>query len=144
MVLDELGVRIGLSYLSISASASAGTATSSASATYLMVPITASYTGIRTRRGAGLELGGGTTLLYTSAAANALGTSSSGSGLTPLVVAMAGFRLQPVDHAGFMYGSVPWRSGAKASACRTPIRRRSASSPGDTSASAPRSERRRH
>lgn len=103
MVLDELGVRIGLSYLSISASASAGTATSSASATYLMVPITASYTGIRTRRGAGLELGGGTTLLYTSAAANALGTSSSGSGLTPLVVAMAGFRLQPVDHAGFMF-----------------------------------------
>jgi hypothetical protein len=105
MVLDDLGVRVGLSYLSFKETASSanGTATSSSSATTIMVPITASYTGIRTRHGAGLELGGGTTLLYASAAASGLATSSSGSGLTPLIVAMVGFRLQPVDHAGFMF-----------------------------------------
>lgn len=103
MVLDELGVRVGLSYVSVSASAGTAGSTASSSTTFLMVPITASYTGIRTRHGAGLELGGGTTLLYTSAAASSLGTSTSGSGLTPLVVAMVGFRLQPVDHAGFMF-----------------------------------------
>jgi hypothetical protein len=102
-VMDELAVRIGLSYLSISATASAGTATSTASASYLMIPVTASYTGLRTRGGAGLEVGGGATFLYVSAASSALGTSTSGSGVTPLLVAMAGFRLQPVDHAGFMF-----------------------------------------
>jgi hypothetical protein len=103
MVLDELGVRIGFSYLSISASASGGGETASASASYVMVPITASYTGLRTRGGSGLELGAGATMLYVSGAASALGTTTSGSGMTPLVVAMVGYRLQPVDHAGFMF-----------------------------------------
>jgi hypothetical protein len=105
MVLDDLGVRVGLSYLSFKESASSanGTVTASSSATTLMVPITASYTGIRTRHGSGLELGGGTTLVYASAAGSGLATSSSGSGLTPLIVAMVGYRLQPVDHPGFMF-----------------------------------------
>jgi hypothetical protein len=109
MVLDQLGVRVGFSYLSVGASATAGGASASSSTTYLMFPITASYTGIRSRNGAGLELGGGTTLLYTSASASALGTSTSGSGVTPLAVAMVGFRLHPIDHAG-----VQFRIGAMA------------------------------
>jgi hypothetical protein len=103
MVIDDVAVRAGFGYLSVGASASAGGATSSSSATYVMLPITASYTGIRTRHGAGLELGGGSTLIYTSASASALGTSTSGAGLTPTVVAMVGFRLHPVDHAGFNF-----------------------------------------
>jgi hypothetical protein len=103
MVIDDIAVRAGFGYLSVGASASAGGATASSSATYVMVPITASYTGIRTRHGAGLELGAGSTLIYTSASASALGTASSGSGLTPTVVAMVGFRLHPVDHAGFNF-----------------------------------------
>jgi hypothetical protein len=89
--------------MSIGASAGAGSSSSSANATYMFFPITASYTGIRTRHGAGLELGGGTTLIYTSATASGLGVSASGSGMTPTVVAMAGFRLHPVDHAGFQF-----------------------------------------
>jgi hypothetical protein len=103
MVIDDVAVRLGFGYLSVGASASAAGATSSSSATYLMVPITASYTGIRTRGGAGLELGGGSTLIYTSASASALGTATSGAGLTPTVVAMVGFRLHPIDHAGFNF-----------------------------------------
>jgi hypothetical protein len=103
MVTDDIAVRGGLGYFSVSASASAGTATSSASATYFFIPITASYTGIRTRGGTGLELGGGTTLLYVSGSASALGTSTSGAGLVPMVVAMAGLRIHPVDHGGFNF-----------------------------------------
>jgi hypothetical protein len=103
MVVDDVGVRVGFGYLSAGASASAGGSTASSSVTYAMFPITASYTGVRTRGGAGLELGGGTTLIYTSASASALGSASSGAGVTPTVVAMAGFRLHPVDHAGFQF-----------------------------------------
>jgi hypothetical protein len=99
MVIDEVAVRAGFGYLSVGASAG----TSSSSATYLMFPITASYTGIRTRGGSGLELGGGSTLIYTSGSASALGTATSGAGITPTVVAMVGFRLHPVDHAGFNF-----------------------------------------
>jgi hypothetical protein len=103
MVIDDVGVRVGFGYVSVGESASAGGASASNSASYFMFPITASYTGVRTRGGAGLELGGGTTLLYTSASASALGTATSGAGVTPTVVAMVGFRLHPVDHAGFQF-----------------------------------------
>jgi hypothetical protein len=103
MVIDDVAVRVGFEYLSVGASASAGGSSASSNATYVIFPITASYTGIRTRGGAGLELGGGSTLIYTSASASALGSASSGAGLTPTVVAMVGFRLHPIDHAGFNF-----------------------------------------
>jgi hypothetical protein len=102
MVVDDLGVRIGLSYLSFGASATAQGMTSSASASYLFVPITASYVGIRSGSSA-LELGAGMTLLYASGSANAAGVATSGSGVVPFGVALIGYRLQPVGHAGFMF-----------------------------------------
>ena len=102
MFLDQLGVRVGVSYLSIGSGVSAGGTSASASATYLFVPITASYVGIRSGKSA-LELGGGVTLLYTSAAGNGAGFAASSSGVVPIGVLMAGYRLQPVDHAGFMF-----------------------------------------
>ncbi len=103
MVIDDVPVRVGFSYLSFGASASAGGASSSASTTFIQIPITASYTGIRTRRGVGLELGGGTSLLYASGSASGLGTSASGAGITPLLVAMVGLRIHPIDKAGFQF-----------------------------------------
>jgi hypothetical protein len=103
MVIDDVAVRAGFGYLSVGASASGGGATASSNATFLMFPITASYTGIRTHGGTGLELGGGSTLLYTSGSASALGTASSGAGITPTIVAMVGLRIHPVDHAGFNF-----------------------------------------
>jgi hypothetical protein len=99
MVIDDLGVRIGLSYLSIGAQAGS----SSSSATYLFIPITASYVGVRSGKSS-LELGGGATLLYVSAAASGAGVATNGSGIVPFGVAMVGYRLQPIgDKAGFMF-----------------------------------------
>jgi hypothetical protein len=102
MVIDPLGVRVGFSYLSIGSSASAGGSSSSASATYIFIPVTASYVGIRSGRSA-LELGAGVTMLYVSASANAAGVATSGAGVVPYGVAMIGYRNQPVGHAGFMF-----------------------------------------
>jgi hypothetical protein len=102
MVIDQLGVRAGFSYLSIGVGENASGTSSGASATYLFFPITASYVGIRSGRNA-LELGGGVTLLYVSAAANGAGVAASGSGIVPFGVAMVGYRNQPVGEPGFMF-----------------------------------------
>lgn len=101
-VIDDLGVRVGFSYLSVSAGASAGGSSSSASSTLIGIPITASYLGVRSGKHA-LELGAGATLEYASAAASSFGSNASGSGLSPYGVAMVGYRLHPVDHAGFQF-----------------------------------------
>lgn len=98
MVIDDLGVRAGFSYLSASASAGG----SSASSTLLTFPITASYVGVRSGKHA-LELGGGATLAHSSGSASSLGQSASGSGMTAYGTAMVGYRLHPVDHAGFQF-----------------------------------------
>jgi len=100
MVIDEVGVRLGFSYMSFGASATSGGMTSSASATFITVPITASYVGIRSGKHS-LELGGGATIAYASGSASGIGASASGAGAMPYGVAMVGYRLHPVDRAGF-------------------------------------------
>jgi hypothetical protein len=102
LIIDDLGVRLGFSYLSFGASASSGSTSSSSSATFLSFPLTASYIGLRSGKSA-LELGAGTTITYASAAASGLGTNASGSGITPYGVALVGYRLHPLDHAGFQF-----------------------------------------
>jgi hypothetical protein len=102
MLFDQLGVRVGFSYLSIGASAGGDGTSSNANVTYIWIPVTASYVGLRSGRSA-LELGAGVTALYVSASANAGGVATSGSGVVPYGVAMIGYRNQPVDHAGFMF-----------------------------------------
>ena len=97
-VIDDIGVRLGFGYVTLSAAA--GGAESKAS--YLTIPVTASYLGVRGRR-SGLELGGGATLAYTSGAASAGVTSASGSGMQGIGTAMVGYRLHPVDGAGFQF-----------------------------------------
>jgi hypothetical protein len=98
MVIDDLGVRVGVSYLSMSASAG----TSSASSSLLSIPITASYIGIRSGKHS-LELGAGATVLRSSGSGSSLGVSASGSGMTALGTAMIGYRIHPVDRAGFHF-----------------------------------------
>jgi hypothetical protein len=100
MVIDQVGVRLGFSYMSLGASATAGGNTTSASATFITIPITASYVGIRSGMHS-LELGGGATIAYASGSASGLGASASGAGALPYGIAMVGYRLHPVDHAGF-------------------------------------------
>jgi hypothetical protein len=102
MVLDDLGVRAGMSYLSMSASVSSGTASSSASASFLSFPITASYIGIRSGKHS-LELGGGVTLTRSSGSGSSFGMTASGSGMSGIGTAMIGYRIHPVDRAGFQF-----------------------------------------
>ena len=102
MVLDDLGVRIGFSYLSMSGSVSSGSASSSASASFLSFPITASYIGIRSGKHS-LELGGGFTMTRSSGSGSSFGMTASGSGMSGLGTAMIGYRIHPVDRAGFNF-----------------------------------------
>jgi hypothetical protein len=102
MVLDELAVRGGLSYLSIGASSTVNGQTMGASATWMTFPITASYTGVRSGKHA-LELGGGATLTYASASASTMGSSASGSGMGAFGTTMVGYRIHPVEGAGFNF-----------------------------------------
>jgi len=101
MVHDQIGVRVGLSYLSVSASASAGESSSSSSASWLTFPITASWIGLSTGTHS-LELGAGATLTYASASASTLGASASGSGMTAYATTLIGYRLQPPG-GGFQF-----------------------------------------
>jgi hypothetical protein len=103
MLADEVGVRLGFGYWSVGASQTSPSGqTSTASASVITIPITASYVGIRGGKHS-LELGGGATIAIWSGSASGVGTSSSGSGAKPLGVAMVGYRLHPVDRAGFQF-----------------------------------------
>jgi hypothetical protein len=102
MVLDDLGVRAGFGYWSVGATASMDGQTMGASASYFSIPVTASYIGVRSRKHS-LELGGGATLIHASGSGSGFGVSSSGSAMTAFGTTMVGYRLQPVDNAGFMF-----------------------------------------
>ena len=110
MVLDELGVRVGIGLMPIVSSRDADGFQSASSSTDLLVfvPVTASYVGIRSGRSA-LELGGGVTLLYASDYTYPGGTP--GPTLVPMGVVMVGYRNQPVGQRGFMF-----RAGVEAAA----------------------------
>jgi hypothetical protein len=97
-----VAVRAGFAYLSFSATATDGSQSTSASTTYVWIPITASYVGLRSGKHA-LEVGAGVTFLDASGAASGAGASVSGSGIAPRGTAMIGYRLQPVDHAGVQF-----------------------------------------
>lgn len=98
LVVEDLGVRAGISYMSFSASAGSD----SASATFITVPVTASYLGVGSKHHI-LEMGGGMTFAYAGGSASGVGYSSSGSGMTVLPDLLIGYRLHPVDGAGFQF-----------------------------------------
>lgn len=98
LVIQELGVRVGLSYMSYGASVG----TSSASVTSLTFPITASYLGIRSGKHI-LELGGGATIVYASGSSSGGGVSATGSGIGGMGVLMLGYRIHPLSGGGFQF-----------------------------------------
>jgi hypothetical protein len=102
MIVDDFAVRVGFGYLSIGASATSASGSASASASFLSVPLIASYTGVRSGKHA-LELGAGTTLIFASASASGFGMNSSGSGMAPLGDLLVGYRIHPVNGAGFNF-----------------------------------------
>ena len=102
LVMEDLGVRVGLSYMSVSASATSSAGTSSASASFMTFPIEVSYLGVGSSHHM-LEAGGGFSLLYASGTASGTGYSASGSGMGVLPNLLLGYRLHPVDGAGFQF-----------------------------------------
>jgi hypothetical protein len=100
LVIQDLAVRVGLSYMSFSSSVSSGSSTSSSSITYMTFPIEISYLGIGNPHHI-FEVGGGVSLLYASGSASGLGYESSGSGMGYLGNVLFGYRLHPVGHPGF-------------------------------------------
>lgn len=97
LVINELAVRVGLSYMSYGATAG----TSSSSVTFMTFPITASYIGVSAGKHC-LELGGGATVLYASGSASGLGASSEGSGVGGFGTVLIGYRIQP-PNGGFQF-----------------------------------------
>jgi hypothetical protein len=100
LVVDDLAVRVGASYLSVSASASAGGQSSMASSSWMTFPSRQLHRGglgqarprAGRRRHPRLRLG----------SASTIGASASGSGTSAMGNLMVGYRLQPVD-GGFQF-----------------------------------------
>ncbi len=101
LVINDLGMRFGFSYMSFSASASSSSGTSKANAALLMFPVTASYLGLSSGSHT-LELGGGTTIIYASGSANGMGVDVSESGMMGLGNMLIGYRIHPVN-GGFQF-----------------------------------------
>ena len=102
LVVRDLGVRAGFGYWGVGASATVNGQTTGASASFLTIPVTVSYLGVRSGKHS-LELGGGATLINTSGSGSGFGVSASESAMTALGTAMVGYRLHPVGNAGFQF-----------------------------------------
>lgn len=103
LVTEDIGVRAGFSYISVGASATSnGQTVAESKATLTTIPITVSYLGVGSKHNM-LELGGGASLSFASGSASSVGRSASGSGMAVLPDLMIGYRLHPVDGAGFNF-----------------------------------------
>ncbi|MGC4091882.1 MAG: hypothetical protein QM756_29170 [Polyangiaceae bacterium] len=98
LVIEDLAVRGGFSYQSFTATAG----DASAKSTFITLPVTASYLGVGSKHHI-FELGGGMTFMYASGSASGVGVSSSGSGMAVYPDLLVGYRLHPVDGAGFNF-----------------------------------------
>jgi hypothetical protein len=101
LVIDQLGVRIGVGVVPLSASASGGGSTASSTAVYVPVPIEVNYVGLRGGSHV-FEMGGGATLTFWSGEASSGGLTSSASAVSVVGQVHLGWRIQPVG-GGFMF-----------------------------------------
>lgn len=101
LIIDQLAVRAGFSYISFDVSSSSSSGTSSSSFSTLMIPVGANYVGLYSGSH-GLETGLGATLVYASGSGSGFGYSSSASGVGGFMTANIGYRLQPVN-GGFNF-----------------------------------------
>lgn len=97
IVVEDLGIRAGLSYWSISVDASS----SGSKQSWLLIPVTASYLGIAGRKSA-LEIGGGFVFVTVNESAHSgtIGARDSGAGFFGTV--LLGYRYQPAE-GGFQF-----------------------------------------
>lgn len=101
LVINDLGVRVGFSYMSFSASATGSAGETNTSVSFITFPIIASYLGISSGKHV-LELGGGTTIISASGSATSEGYKSSGSGIGAVGDILIGYRIHPVN-GGFQF-----------------------------------------
>lgn len=101
LVIDQLGVRIGVGVIPLSASASGGGTTTSSTAVYVPVPIEVNYVGLRAGSHV-FEMGGGATLTFWSGEASSGGLTSSASAVSIIGQVHLGWRIHPVG-GGFMF-----------------------------------------
>ena len=95
---DDLGIRAGFSYQSLSASGSSGG--SSGSVSLITVPVLVND--LVSFGASALELGGGATIIKADGAASGNGLAVSAPGITVLGTAIFGYRLQPPE-GGFQF-----------------------------------------
>jgi hypothetical protein len=120
-VTDDIAIRLGVGYFSLSASAGS----SSASASIFSLPLMFEYMGIGSADDK-LELGIGPLIFYTSASASGIGDTAKGSGTFLFGTATIGYRHIPHDGGfnfkiGFTpifgkFGFVPYLPGIGAGA----------------------------
>ena len=108
LVIDQLGVRVGFGYWWQGAEVTTEKGTTSASGSFLTVPVTVSYLGLRSGKHV-LELGAGMAIIHLSGSISGLGVVSAGLGTTPIGETFVGYRVQPVGAAGLNF-----RAGAMA------------------------------
>lgn len=99
---DELSVRLGLMFMSVSVTATSGTSTASANVTWFDVPLTMSYLGIGGPNHK-LELGAGAVMMYFSGkGASTFNAVASANGFVLAPTAIVGYRYVPTD-GGFNF-----------------------------------------
>ncbi len=103
LLFDQLGVRIGFSYMSYGSNVG----TSSSNVSYVTVPLTAEYLGLRAGSHV-LEIGAGATMIFTDGSASAGGLTATGSGASAIGNAHIGYRIHPMN------GGFNFRVGAAA------------------------------
>jgi hypothetical protein len=99
--LDEVGLRVGLMYMSVSGTSTSGTGTVSASASWFGAPLMFSYLGIGGENHK-LDLGAGVVLMYLSAGASTFDATASANGLLVAGTATFGYRYVPMN-GGFNF-----------------------------------------
>lgn len=102
LVIEDLALRIGFSYLSLGRSINEASGGQITEAKIFTFPLTLSYLGVRSRSNA-LELGGGATLVYASGTGSGFGLSASGSGVAPIGTVLVGYRYHPFGGAGLQF-----------------------------------------
>lgn len=98
---EDVSIRAGLMYMSISVSAGSGSSMASSSGTWITVPLLAEYTGIRAGAHA-LNLGGGMDFMYFSGNASTFDATASSSGILPAATADIGYRYSKPS-GGFIF-----------------------------------------
>jgi hypothetical protein len=98
---DDVGLRLGLMYMSVSGTSSSGTTTSTASASWFGAPLMFSYLGIGGENHK-LDLGAGVVLMHLSAGASTFDATASAQGFLVAGTATFGYRYVPVN-GGFNF-----------------------------------------